>query len=46
MGVALASGDTGVEGEGEGLRPRKQAPILFSKELLPRASTPKLRPWL
>lgn len=41
MGVALASGDTV---GGEGLRPRKQAPILFFKKLLPRASTPKLRP--
>ena len=37
MGVALASGDT---------VGRKQAPILFLKKLPPRASTPKLRPWL
>ena len=41
MGVALASGDTV---SGEGLRPRKQALILFFKKLPPRASTPKLRP--
>lgn len=44
MGAALAPGDTGVEGAGEGLRSRQQAPILFFKELLPKASTPKLRP--
>lgn len=41
MGVALASRDAV---GGEGLRPRKQAPILFFKKLPPRASTPKLRP--
>ena len=41
MGVALVSGDTVSV---EGLRPRKQALILFFKKLPPRASTPKLRP--
>lgn len=35
IGAVLAPGDIGLE---ERLRPGKQPPILFSKELLPRAS--------